>query len=122
MISLKALSVHAVLPALSAIGRDLDIVSSQNIGLITSGFFLGLSPGQLILGPASDRFGRKPTIYAGTALFVLGSILTTMATVSKHYKRDELIDVLLWHRFTGTNLLSVVPQDRILAFRQANKS
>jgi DHA1 family bicyclomycin/chloramphenicol resistance-like MFS transporter len=36
-------------------------------------FFIGLAAGQLIYGPLSDRFGRKPPLYAGIVLFVLAS-------------------------------------------------
>ena len=36
----------------------------------------GLTIGQVVYGPLSDSVGRKPTIYAGLGLFVLGSALS----------------------------------------------
>ena len=37
-------------------------------------FFIGLTLGQLFYGPLSDRFGRKPPLYFGFALYTLASI------------------------------------------------
>ena len=42
--------------------------------------FLGLGFGQLIFGPISDSFGRKPTIYIGFLIFVLASFVCIYAT------------------------------------------
>ncbi|MBS1183417.1 MAG: multidrug effflux transporter [Proteobacteria bacterium] len=43
------------------------------IQLSLSVFFFGLSVGQLIYGPLVDRFGRKPPLIAGLAIFTLAS-------------------------------------------------
>jgi len=37
--------------------------------------FLGLGSGQLIFGPLSDSFGRKPIVYIGFIIFVVASII-----------------------------------------------
>jgi DHA1 family bicyclomycin/chloramphenicol resistance-like MFS transporter len=47
---------------------------------VISALFLGLAVGMLIYGPISDSTGRKPPIYAGFALFVLGCLLSATAT------------------------------------------
>ena len=73
--SIVALSIDAVLPALPKIGEYLSVSDpSENPKLITS-IFLGLGIGQLIFGPLSDSFGRKPIVYAGFILFVIASII-----------------------------------------------
>ena len=75
LMSIVALSIDAVLPALPFIGRFLEVSSPlENPKLITS-IFLGLGIGQLIFGPLSDSFGRKPIVYAGFILFVIASII-----------------------------------------------
>ena len=77
--SLVALSIDAMLPALSDIGRDLGAQRQNDNQLIISALFLGFALGQLVYGPISDRIGRKPGIYAGLTFFILGCILSILA-------------------------------------------
>lgn len=75
LMSIVALSIDAVLPALPDIGRYLNVADpTDNPKLITS-IFLGLGIGQLLFGPLSDSFGRKPIVYIGFIVFVIASIL-----------------------------------------------
>lgn len=75
LMSIVALSIDAVLPALPNIGNYLSSVSAtENQKLITA-IFLGLGFGQLIFGPLSDSFGRKPMVYFGFGVFVIASII-----------------------------------------------
>ena len=80
MMSLVALSVDAMLPALPAIGADLGVVDKNNNQLIITLLFLGLGFGQLIYGPLSDSYGRKPAIYLGFILFFIGCTLTLLSS------------------------------------------
>ena len=77
--SLAALSIDAMLPALSTIGTDLGVQQENGTQLIVSALFAGFAVGQLFYGPISDSTGRKPPIYAGLGLFMLGSILSMIA-------------------------------------------
>ncbi len=77
--SLVALSIDAMLPALPAIGMDLGTSDSNHNQLVLSVFFLGLAIGQIIYGPLSDASGRKPAIYAGLLVFVVGCVLSSTA-------------------------------------------
>ncbi|NNE31094.1 MAG: multidrug effflux MFS transporter [Winogradskyella sp.] len=75
LMSIVALSIDAVLPALPTIGDYLSSINTtENQKLITT-IFLGLGIGQLIFGPLSDSFGRKPMVYIGFAVFVIASII-----------------------------------------------
>ena len=67
------LSVDMYLPSLPTIARDLN-TSSAAAGLTLTVFLISLAIGQLIYGPASDRFGRKPPLYIGLGLYVVASI------------------------------------------------
>lgn len=73
--SLVALSIDALLPALSPIGTSIHVTDNQDLQLLITMIFLGLGVGQLISGPISDSVGRKPVIYVGFIVFVLASIL-----------------------------------------------
>jgi MFS transporter, DHA1 family, multidrug resistance protein len=80
MMSLMAMSIDAMLPALSAIGRDLGVAHANQAQLIIAALLLGMTCGQLIYGPLSDSVGRKPAIYAGLAMFTAGAALSALAT------------------------------------------
>ncbi len=80
MIALTAMSIDIVLPALPDIGSDLAVARANDSQLILSWFFTGLAIGQLIYGPVSDSIGRRPPIYVGLGLFILGCIGSIFAT------------------------------------------
>ncbi len=80
MMSLVALSIDSMLPALTTIGAELRAGSENRAQLVVSAFFLGLGLGQMFYGPLSDRFGRKPAIQVGLGMFVLGSVLVIFST------------------------------------------
>jgi len=75
LMSLVALSIDAVLPALPTIGQHLSVINLENNQLIITMIFLGLGCGQLLFGPLSDAFGRKPMVYFGFAIFIIASII-----------------------------------------------
>lgn len=79
LMSLVALSIDALLPAISDISKSIHIVDLQNNQLFITMIFLGLGFGQLISGPLSDSFGRKPVIYVGFIIFAFASIICVFA-------------------------------------------
>jgi MFS transporter, DHA1 family, multidrug resistance protein len=76
MISIVALSTDMMLPALGAIGDDLQVANRNDTQLVISALFLGFAVGQVIAGPVSDSVGRKKVIYAGYLLFIAGCFLS----------------------------------------------
>ena len=80
MISLVALSVDTMLPALPAIGAELGVRQANDAQLVLSALFLGLAIAQMAYGPLSDSFGRKPVIYTGFAIFIAGCVLSILAS------------------------------------------
>ncbi|OUR90775.1 Bcr/CflA family drug resistance efflux transporter [Flavobacteriales bacterium 34_180_T64] len=75
LMSIVALSIDALLPALPEIGDALGVVNVNNNQLLITMIFLGLGFGQLIFGPLSDSFGRKPIVYIGFVIFIIASII-----------------------------------------------
>jgi len=79
LMSIVALSIDTILPALKPIGLSIGTVNQNENQLLITMIFLGLGLGQLIFGPISDSFGRKPVVYIGFAVFMLASFLCIAA-------------------------------------------
>ncbi len=71
-------AIDMYLPALPSIGRALHADVNQ-VQLSLMAFFLSFAVSQVLYGPASDMFGRKPPLYVGIGLFVAGSIGCALA-------------------------------------------
>lgn len=76
LMSLVALAIDAMLPALGEIGSELGVERDNDVQLIVSLIFLGIAVGQLAYGPVSDSVGRKPALLAGLGLFMVGCLLS----------------------------------------------
>jgi DHA1 family bicyclomycin/chloramphenicol resistance-like MFS transporter len=72
------LGMHIVIPALPATARAMDI-SIGTVQLTITLYLIGLAVGQLLYGPLSDRFGRRPVLLGGMTLFTLASAATALA-------------------------------------------
>ncbi|MFO1243486.1 MAG: multidrug effflux MFS transporter [Rickettsiales bacterium] len=75
LISIVAISIDAMLPALGIIGSELKVSNANETQLIVSCIFGGMAIGQLIAGPLSDAIGRRPILFAGIVLYLVGSIV-----------------------------------------------
>ncbi len=80
MISIVAMAIDAMLPALGQIGEDMGVAGGNRQQLVVTFLFLGLALSQIVFGPLSDSFGRKPVIYAGFIIFMIGCVMSIVAT------------------------------------------
>ena len=79
LMSIVALAIDAILPAISNIGEAIKSYDSTDNQLLVTMIFLGLGVGQLFFGPISDSFGRKPVVYIGFIIFLLASFICLYA-------------------------------------------
>ena len=71
MFGMIAFGTDTMLPAFPNIAKDLNLSNVNKAQLIISSFILGTGIGQLISGPISDTFGRKPIITIGLGIFII---------------------------------------------------
>jgi DHA1 family bicyclomycin/chloramphenicol resistance-like MFS transporter len=72
------LSMDAYLPALPALGRSLD-ASPAAVAATLTACVIGLSVGQLVMGPVSDALGRRRPLLAGLAVYIAASLACAAA-------------------------------------------
>ena len=78
LLAANAFSCDITLPAFWAIGRGLD-VPIERVQLVIPVFLFSAAFGQLVFGPLSDRYGRRPVILAGLLLYFTGAIAGFLA-------------------------------------------
>ena len=78
MMALMALGIDTMLPALPDIGRSYGVTHENELQAVVTVFVLGFGVSQLLYGPLSDRFGRRPVMLGGMisyAVFAIGAAL-----------------------------------------------
>ena len=81
-------ALHMPVPSLPLLARVFDKGAAET-ELVLTLFLAGIAAGQLVYGPLSDRFGRRPVLLSGLFLFLLGSAASGFA---------PSLPVLLWGR------------------------
>ena len=78
LIALPALGTDLYVPAMPALGEALgaDVAAVQ---FTLTAYFVGLACGQVLWGPLSDRYGRKPVLLTGLSITLVASVVGTFA-------------------------------------------
>ena len=76
--ALQPIALNLLAPATPALTRHF-ASNYATIQLTLTLFLVSVALTQLVIGPLSDRFGRRPCVNAGVALFVLGSVMGALA-------------------------------------------
>jgi len=71
-------ALHMLVPSLPLLARVFGAPAAR-VQLVLTLFLAGIAIGQLVYGPVSDRFGRRPVLIAGLVLFLLGTTLCGLA-------------------------------------------
>lgn len=80
LMSIVALAIDALLPALNFIGFTIGTTEATDNQLLITMIFLGLGIGPLLFGPISDTAGRKPIVFLGFGIFIIASFICVSAT------------------------------------------
>src|SRR5215218_6084113 len=79
MTAIGPLSLNILVPAVPGLVHALS-TDTAAVQLTISLYLLGLATSQLVLGPLSDRFGRRPVVLAGLALTAISSALAIITS------------------------------------------
>ena len=80
LMALNAFAIDAMIPALPAIGVELGVAEDNRRQLVVVAYMFGFGVGQLFWGPLADRFGRKPILAIGVALYSGFALLCGVAS------------------------------------------
>jgi DHA1 family bicyclomycin/chloramphenicol resistance-like MFS transporter len=79
IMALNPLAMDMMLPALPNIASSFHIEVGNRTQAVLSTFLIGFGIGQFVMGPLSDRFGRRAVLIDGMALYCIASVLAIMA-------------------------------------------
>ncbi|WP_346315274.1 multidrug effflux MFS transporter [Acinetobacter sp. CWB-B33] len=91
--TLGPIGIDMYLPSIPAMAEAMGS-SEGSIQFSLMTFFAGLMLGQLVYGPLSDKFGRKPLIYTGLSIFILGSIGCALAATATQLQTIRFVQGL----------------------------
>ncbi|MEL7481390.1 MAG: multidrug effflux MFS transporter [Pseudomonadota bacterium] len=80
LMALNALAIDIMLPALNNIGQDFALATDNDQQLVIIAYVFGFGAPQLIYGPLTDRFGRKPILYVSLIGYMLCAFACTAVT------------------------------------------
>ena len=87
LMAFTSLSTDIYLPAMPLMAKDLH----GDAELTITGFLIGFCIAQLIWGPISDHFGRRLPLFAGMALFIVGSVGCALS--------EDIGQIVFWRVF-----------------------
>jgi DHA1 family bicyclomycin/chloramphenicol resistance-like MFS transporter len=79
IMALNPLAMDMMLPALPDIASAFHITVTNRPQMVLSTFLIGFGVGQFVIGPLSDRFGRRPVLLGGMTLYCIASVLAIAA-------------------------------------------
>ena len=76
---ITALSIDNLLPAFSPIGIELGVSDPNRLQMLIYSYMAGFAVMQVVYGPLSDVWGRRPVLLSGLALYAVASLLAVLA-------------------------------------------
>lgn len=97
---LRFLGLFLVLPVLSVYALSLDGATPTLVGIIVGGYALTQAVFQIPFGSMSDKIGRKPTLFIGLVIFMIGSLIAGYA--------DDIYTLMLGRFLQGAGAIGSV--------------
>ena len=79
ILALNALAIDVMLPALPNIADTFDVTDENDRQAIIPAYLIGFGIAQFFFGPITDRFGRRPVLLAGLAVYALAGVAAIFA-------------------------------------------
>lgn len=112
---LPRVTIDIYLPSLPAIGQSLAI-SDFELNLTLTLYMVGYAVSMLVCGPLADRYGRRPVLVGGTAIYLAATVVCALATSGTTLIVARLVQAL--GGCCGTVVARVIVRDR---FEQAEQ-
>src|ERR1700675_3382050 len=80
IMALNPLAMDMMLPALPNIASAFHITIANRPQAVLSTFLIGFGVGQFVMGPLSDRFGPRPVLIDGMALYCIAGLIAITAS------------------------------------------
>ncbi|WP_427964760.1 multidrug effflux MFS transporter [Altererythrobacter sp.] len=103
IMSLNALAIDSMLPALDDIAASLNVLDQNQRQFVIGSYMISSGLGCLIPGLLADRFGRRPILVLTFAIYALASLLCAWAT------SFEMLIAFRMAQGFGTAGLAVLP-------------
>ncbi|SCM71712.1 Major facilitator superfamily MFS_1 [uncultured Pleomorphomonas sp.] len=84
LMGLTALAIDTMLPALPAIGASYGLAEANELQLVVYAYMIGFGVAQVVYGPLSDVYGRRPLVIAGLVILIAGAIVSALASDFDH--------------------------------------
>lgn len=75
----NSIAIDSMLPALPEIAHALGVQSPNEAQFVVTAYLLGFGGAQIVYGTLADRFGRKPVLLFGLAIYVVASVVAVFA-------------------------------------------
>ncbi|MBR0564902.1 multidrug effflux MFS transporter [Azoarcus sp. L1K30] len=76
--ALNALAIDVMLPALPMLHADFSLTDPNQAQAVIGVYLLGMGMSQLVYGPLSDRYGRRPVLIGGLIVFAVAGFLSAI--------------------------------------------
>ena len=81
IVAVPVIGMTIISPALTLIKNDLDI-SFSDTQLVLTLYFIFLALGQILSGPFSDKYGRKPILILGSTIYSISAFAASYASLA----------------------------------------
>ena len=79
VMALNAAAIDVYIPALRDIGSALGVAAENSQQFVITAYVIGFGAAQIVYGPLSDRFGRRPILFVGLGIYVAGAVAAVFA-------------------------------------------